>query len=77
MESIHEKRIPHKHNAFSSKFLEEVNIDNSIKNKEWSWRPSNPNIKEIFMSGANTSSNESTYASEKDSRADQDRPNEG
>lgn len=61
--------------VFAAHFLETMRIDESIKG-EWKWEPAN-DIKDIYASGAPTSTQQSTYAGEKDNRTDSDRPNEG
>ena len=63
--------------VFGLKFLEEMTTEQSSDVKSWGWEPANKDIKDIYASGSTTSSRESTYAAEKDDRADQDRPNEG
>ncbi|EID0698774.1 hypothetical protein [Vibrio parahaemolyticus] len=62
--------------VFATQFLEAPSSDR-IKEDSWTWTPENPDAKDIYGSGASTSSNQSTYAAEKDNRADSDRPNEG
>jgi hypothetical protein len=62
--------------VFATKFLESPSTSN-IENTVWTWTPANKQAQEIYASGASTNSRESTYAAEKDSRSDTDRPNEG
>ncbi len=62
--------------VFATKFLESMSEEN-VKESDWSWTPEGDKAKKIYGSGNNTSSNMSTYAQEKDSRSDSDRPNEG
>lgn len=62
--------------VFASHFLEDASTD-VIPDIKWSWIPENEKAQEIYASGASTSTNQSTYAAEKDSRSDSDRPNEG
>ena len=57
--------------------LEKMSSDQVGKDTIWNWTPTGENAEKIFASGANTSSQTSTYAAEKDSRSDSDRPNEG
>lgn len=61
--------------VFASSFLEPMD-KYSVVNESWDWEPAN-DVKEIYASGAPTSTNQSTYAGEKDDRSDTDRPNEG
>lgn len=63
--------------VFATDFLESMSSEKVVGSNEWNWRPENSEVEEIYASGANTSSNESTYAAEKDNRSDSDRPNEG
>ncbi len=60
---------------FAGYYLESIHVDNSIKG-EWIWKPAN-DVKDIYASGAPTSTQQSTYAGETDNRGDSDRPNEG
>lgn len=62
---------------FASQFLESLSNDSVSVDVEWTWTPDNTRIKDIYASGANTKSRESTYAAETDNRSDDDRPNEG
>jgi hypothetical protein len=62
--------------VFAARFLETPS-NNEVASEEWSWEPYNPDVKEIYASGASTKTRESTYAAEKDNRSDSDRPNEG
>lgn len=63
--------------VFASSYLEKFSSDVIGKDQKWSWTPDGEGAIGIYASGANTSSNQSTYAAEKDSRSDSDRPNEG
>lgn len=63
--------------VFASQFLETMSSDRVGADETWSWSPAGENAEKVFASGANTSSQTSTYASEKDDRSDSDRPNEG
>jgi len=63
--------------VFATKFLENPSKDTLKKDEEWSWKPYNENVCEIYASGAATSTKSSTYAAERDDRSDSDRPNEG
>jgi len=64
--------------VFASSYLEKFSSDKVDNGKKWSWSPEGgKEAEEIYASGANTSSNQSTYAAEKDNRSDNDRPNEG
>ncbi len=64
--------------VFASRFLEEPSKEEVLeKNSDWAWEPENKDAYHIYASGKSTSSRESTYAAEKDSRNDSDRPNEG
>jgi hypothetical protein len=64
--------------VFASSYLEKFSSDKVSNEKDWKWSPEGgEKAKEIYASGANTSSNQSTYAAEKDDRSDSDRPNEG
>jgi hypothetical protein len=63
--------------VYASKFLEPMSNNRVTNETKWSWSPTNQEVYEIYASGNNTSSNESTYAAEKDNRSDSDRPNEG
>ncbi|MDM5101418.1 hypothetical protein [Aeromonas salmonicida] len=62
--------------VFATKFLEVPSNDEIIQD-EWNWTPANPDAQKIYGSGASTSTQQSTYAAEKDDRSDSDRPNEG
>lgn len=62
--------------VFASMYLEGFSSD-EVGNCKWSWKPKGEKAEKIYASGANTSSRNSTYAAEKDDRADSDRPNEG
>ncbi len=63
--------------VFASSYLEKFSSDKVEKGQKWSWTPEGGEATDIYASGANTSSNQSTYAAEKDNRSDSDRPNEG
>lgn len=63
--------------VFASRYLEPMSSDSISKDEEWNWVPAGENAIEIYGSGASTSTNQSTYAAEKDNRSDSDRPNEG
>ena len=63
--------------VFVAKFLEPMKNTQVTAETEWTWAPANEEVYEIYACGNNTSSNESTYAAEKDNRSDSDRPNEG
>ncbi|MEK4698515.1 hypothetical protein MKX47_02910 [Solibacillus sp. FSL R7-0668] len=63
--------------VFALNYLEVPTSDKQKLDNNWSWTPNNPNATDIYASGKSTSSRESTYAAEKDSRSDSDRPNEG
>lgn len=63
--------------VFASAFLEKMSSDCVSKDTKWSWTPKGEEAKKVYASGANTSTNTSTYAAEKDNRGDSDRPNEG
>lgn len=58
-------------------FLEPMQSTVVKPGEKWKWTPHNPDIKEIFASGAPTKEYVSTYAAEKDQRTSTDRPNEG
>lgn len=62
--------------VFASNFLEKMS-DGVIEEQKWSWEPINDEVKAVYASGNTTSSQESTYAAEKDKRSDKDRPDEG
>ncbi|CRF46610.1 hypothetical protein [Helicobacter heilmannii] len=61
--------------VFGSLFLEKMQGNKVCGN--WSWEPANPEIKDVYASGANTNTRMSTYEAEKDNRSDSDKPNEG
>lgn len=63
--------------VFATKYLESMSSEKVNGANEWTWHPQNVEVENIYACGNNTASNESTYAAEKDSRADRDRPNEG
>lgn len=61
--------------VFASQFLETMDYD---KEKiEWSWKPANDAAYDIYASGAPTKTKSHTYADERDTMGDTDRPNEG
>lgn len=62
--------------VFASRFLEPMTPNTKVDQADWKWKPYNI-LSEIYGSGASTKTRESTYAAEKDSRGDNDRPNEG
>lgn len=64
-------------NVFGVSFLEPMRPDGCSQALNWSWTPHNTQNMRIYASGNSTNSRSSTYAAEKDSREDQDRPNEG
>ena len=63
--------------VFATTYLEEMTEKHVSDKSDWSWNPENEKAYELYASGNNTSSSESTYAAEKDNRSDNDRPNEG
>lgn len=63
--------------VFASKYLESFSNANAVSSDKWIWMPHDKSVCEIYASGNLTSSTESTYAAEKDTRSDHDRPNEG
>ncbi len=63
--------------VFATNYLEKFSDNRVDQNKKWNWEPENNEVQEIYACGANTSSQESTYAAETDNRSDSDRPNEG
>lgn len=54
-----------------------MSTDAIPENEEWTWTPKDEEVRRIYASGANTRTQTSTYAAEKDNRSDSDRPNEG
>ncbi|WP_144290570.1 hypothetical protein [Chitinilyticum litopenaei] len=62
--------------VFATDFFSPM-VNKVSEREEWTWSPANEEFHEIHASGANTSSNQSTYADERDNRGDSDRPNEG
>jgi hypothetical protein len=62
--------------VFAAKFLE-APTQGDCQNDVWNWVPGNEKAQKIYASGASTNTRQSTYAAEKDDRADNDRPNEG
>ena len=64
-------------NVFGTNYLESVQENQITDITKWNWMPKNSDMKEIYASGSKTTSRSSTYAAEKDSNADTDRPNEG
>lgn len=63
--------------VFALKFLETMQSDEVIGVEGWSWSPKSETAIRVYASGNSTRSRESTYAAEKDTRQDEDRPNEG
>ncbi len=63
--------------VFASTYLEGFSSDKVDEGQGWSWTPEGKEANKIYASGANTSTRQSTYAAERDDRADSDRPNEG
>lgn len=63
--------------VFALKFLEPMQIDETVDQQGWVWRPVSENPVRIYGSGNNTKTRSSTYAAETDNRQDDDRPNEG
>lgn len=63
--------------VFAANFLEAPTCEKVTSPSEWLWKPANKSVCNIYASGNNTRSNQSTYAAEKDNRSDTDRPNEG
>lgn len=61
--------------VFAERYLEEMKYINTPPASEWNWKP--VDSRQIYASGASTSTQESTYADERDNRSDSDRPNEG
>lgn len=64
-------------NVFLQRYLEAPIKNSNISIDEWNWKPEGKFAFEIYACGANTNTNQSTYAAEKDNRSDSDRPNEG
>lgn len=63
--------------VFGLRYLEKMQASNVVSAEQWSWKPISADAYRIYASGNSTRSRESTYAAEKDDRADSDRPNEG
>lgn len=63
--------------VFATNYLEKFSIEQVVPTENWSWEPSNQNVKAIYASGSKTATRQSTYAAEKDNESDSDRPNEG
>ncbi len=63
--------------VFGERFLERMQSNAEVSPESWAWQPESQGVKRIYASGNSTHSRESTYAAEKDNRADEDRPNEG
>lgn len=62
---------------FAKRYLERM-VASEVKKEDWEWTPAGgEEAMDIYASGNNTKSRESTYAAEKDDRSDEDRPNEG
>ena len=64
-------------NVFGLNFLEKMESEQKVDVSNWAWKPENSEAQRIYGSCMSTKSRESTYAAEKDSREDSDRPNEG
>lgn len=52
-------------------------MDYDKEKVEWSWKPANDAAYDIYASGAPTKTQASTYADDRGSMRDTDRPNEG
>lgn len=63
--------------VFGLRYLEKMQANEVIEVADWNWKPASREAYRIYGSGNSTSSRESTYAAEKDNRADEHRPNEG
>jgi hypothetical protein len=63
--------------VFATNYLEKMSSDSVEKGQVWTWKPEGGEADQIYASGANTRTNQSTYAAERDNRSDSDRPNEG
>jgi fibronectin type 3 domain-containing protein len=63
--------------VFGLRYLEKMQSNVDVSSGTWKWKPKSGESYRIYASGNSTRSRESTYASEKDNRADEDRPNEG
>ncbi len=63
--------------VFASNYLEKPTEQKTIDPEHWSWKPTTPLINKIYASGAPTSTQQSTYANDRDKMSDSDRPNEG
>ena len=63
--------------VFATSYLEPMSSDSISKGEQWTWTPAGENAMQVYASGAPTSTQQSTYAAEKDNRSDSDRPNEG
>lgn len=65
--------------TFAANYFEPMEPGKVNQSQDWNWTPAKPKseIEEIWASGAPTKTQQSTYASEKDERGDDDRPNEG
>ena len=63
--------------VFGIRFLEPMQSNEVVSADGWNWKPTSADSLRIYASGNSTRSRESTYAAERDDRADEDRPNEG
>ena len=63
--------------VFAMSFLKKMEVEKTVPMSEWSCVPENQDFDKVYGSGANTRSQQSTYAAETDNRTDSDRPNEG
>lgn len=63
--------------VFGERYLEAMQADAVTDAEGWTWQPKSANSYRVYASGNSTRSRESTYAAERDNRADEDRPNEG
>lgn len=63
--------------VFGIRFLESMQSNEVVSAESWKWVPASKDTLRIYASGNSTRSRESTYAAERDDRADEDRPNEG
>lgn len=61
--------------VFGERYLEEMKYLDNPPTSEWDWEPVDSH--RIYASGANTNTQSSTYADDRDNRSDSDRPNEG
>ncbi|WP_336485571.1 hypothetical protein [Methylobacterium nigriterrae] len=63
--------------VFGMRFMEKMQANSVVNTEGWAWKPKSSDAIRVYASGNSTKSRESTYAAEKDDRADEDRPNEG